>query len=71
MMIGEGFLPWIMEPSDTNPYRHERVQIMRQEWSEPQTVRVLDLPPEMNVADLWWKPVDVNLTTGTKQGTNC
>lgn len=57
MEIGVGFRPWITPPWVLDsPHQHERVELLRIEWEKPVIAEPLKLPPEMNVADLYWRP---------------
>lgn len=39
--------------------RGELLEFMRAEWDEPKRFRLMDVPPEFNIAGLWWRrPVD-------------
>lgn len=41
----------------SHPSEHELVQLMREEWEEPQIANWNeDIGPQANVAGLWWRP---------------
>lgn len=61
---GDGWLPWMDDRAPSYklanrlyPYQHRAVEIMRREWDEPHTVKPAEMPPWMNVADLYWRPL--------------
>lgn len=39
------------------PPKNDIIEIMRREWKTPTTTRWGDIHPQMNVADLYWRPV--------------
>lgn len=61
---GDGWMPWIDHrpphvklANRETPYMHRAVEIMRREWDEPHTVKPAEMPPWMNVAGLYWRPL--------------
>lgn len=57
---GTGWRDWCWpawRPEDPSPYRHQYVEAWRREWQCVEVLRVRDMAPEMNVANLWWRPL--------------
>lgn len=58
-MNTDGWYPWTpygLGPQQV-PWSYETVEMMRVGWDRPVTGNPSHLPLEMNVADLWWRPV--------------
>lgn len=53
----DGWALWAYAPGDASPYLYRQVELMRQEWATPCCVNPWNLPPQMNVADLYWRPL--------------
>jgi hypothetical protein len=57
----EYWMPYIpITPEDAvsgpRPWQFERIELRRNEWAETRVINPNQMPPEMNVADLWWRP---------------
>lgn len=66
-LMADGFQPWpygsLPRRDEFSPYSHEFVAMTRVQpgkiWERRVTInRISDLAPEMNVAQMWWKPAD-------------
>lgn len=55
---GDNWLPWLMpfQMANDSPYRHETVELWRDDESGTHIVNVQSLDPLFNVADLYWRP---------------
>ena len=56
-MRSGGWSLWAYAASDDSPYCYRTVEIWRHEWAEPRCVTPWNLPPQMNVVDLYWRPL--------------
>lgn len=55
--------------SADSPYAHDWAQIMRPEWDMPKLLRPRDMHPLMNVAGLYWRPLDDRVMVDAGTGT--
>jgi hypothetical protein len=61
-IIDRSWLP-ILDPwreQATRPWDHKMIQIFREGWDEPQTLRWDEMHPQMNAEGLFWKPAQSN-----------
>jgi hypothetical protein len=54
---GTGWNDWREVARHHSPYRHHLVEAWRREWQTVEVLRIADLPPEFNVAGLYWRPL--------------
>jgi hypothetical protein len=53
------WVPFTLGLSDPpNPLKHREVWLWRNGWEAPRRADPIKLPPEMNAAGLFWRPVD-------------
>jgi hypothetical protein len=50
-----GWNDWREVSRHHSPYRHHLVEAWRREWQTVEVLRIADLPPEFNVAGLYWR----------------
>lgn len=63
--FGEGWMAWqFSRPSGRN--FHSTVEIAREEWDKPELIVVDEMPPHMNVAGLYWRPIAADMTNVVK-----
>lgn len=56
-LLPGGWALWAYPVADDSPYLYSHVEIWRQEWATPRAVSPWNLPPQMNVVDLYWRPL--------------
>jgi len=57
---GTGWRDWcwpVCGMAGPSPYRHRYVEAWRREWQSVEVLRISDMAPEMNMANLWWRPL--------------
>jgi hypothetical protein len=52
---GDGWIPWMHRTSTLTSWKS--IEMMRRDWPYPQTAAIRDIPPEMNVTGLYWRPL--------------
>lgn len=56
---GDGWRDWLyssLVPSQS-PYAHHMVEVWRRSWQRVDVLRPADMHPAMNVAGLYWRPM--------------
>lgn len=54
---GRGWQSWMFRPTaGPQPLDYVELELWREEWPETRLVRPEEMPPEMNVAGLYWRP---------------
>ena len=56
-LLPGGWSLWAYPVVDDSPYLHRHVEIWRHEWPTPHVCNPWSLPAQMNIVDLYWRPV--------------
>jgi hypothetical protein len=54
-LLTERYRLWAYATPEDSPYLHDEVELMREEWETPILAYPRLLPPQMNVAGLFWR----------------
>ena len=54
----ERYRLWAYATPEESPYLYDQVELMREDWETPSLAYPRLLDPQMNVCDLWWRPVN-------------
>ena len=63
-LLPGGWALWAYPVSDDSPYRYRHVEIWRHEWATPRCVNPWSLPSQMNIVDLYWRPLRADAEDG-------
>ena len=56
-LLPGGWSLWAYPVTHDSPYHYRAVEVWRAEWDSPRVVNPWSLPLQMNVVDLYWRPL--------------